>query len=700
MERMNLKYSLKNIAIPGKQKYLKAFISKVESLIRRMRWKAFYFENPAEDTQEIKQSNYGFKSGSSPPQNEKLAPFEDDMYNMIRRIEFKPVINKFQKQLKEDSQKINSSNKLIVSADKTTNLYKVDKEKYEELLVNNITKCHKKTNNDAIKEINKEAKKIAEKLKIDDKMKCYNNKEAFITLKDHKDGFETTPKCRLINPAKSEVGRVSKMILENINNRIQQATKANLWRSTSKVISWFNNIKQKRGYRFLKFDIVDFYPSISERLFDKCINFAKSKINVNNDDIKIIRHARKSLLFYKDSVWSKKGDETLFDVPQGSFDSAEICELVGLYLLDNLKTIIKNENIGLYRDDGLAVVKMSGQKTENIKKKIHKLFNENDLKITIEANLIKTDFLDATFDLSNNKFYPYRKPNDTPLYINVNSNHPPSIIKQIPKMINRRLSDLSCNADEFEKSKPEYQDALKKSGFKSELKYEYATRPKRHRKRNIIWFNPPFNLSVKSNIGKIFIQMISKHFPRHHKFSKIFNRNNIKLSYSCMDNMASVLQQHNKKIMNANQPNEHRPCNCRIKNNCPLNGNCCMKGIVYKAVVKSINEEKIYFGACETEFKFRFNNHTCSFKNAKRKNDTVLSKYIHSLIDKKIEYSITWDIEKRANPYRNGAKDCNLCLTEKYVIAMANQKNLLNKRTELISGCRHVNKFHLKNLKN
>ena len=78
-----------------------------------------------------------------------------------------------------------------------------------------------------------------------------------------------------------------------------------------------------------------------------------------------------------------------------------------------------------------------------MRKNIITLFKNEGLGITIDTNLTETDFLDVTFNLATGKFFPYRKPNNIPLYINVKSNHPPSIIKDLPKMINKRLSDFS-----------------------------------------------------------------------------------------------------------------------------------------------------------------------------------------------------------------------------------------------------------------
>ena len=78
----------------------------------------------------------------------------------------------------------------------------------------------------------------------------------------------------------------------------------------------------------LKFDISEFYPLISEELLEKSISFAKNMTIIDDGTIQIIKHARKSLLIDNTSVWVKNDDNPLFDVTKGSFDSAEVCELV------------------------------------------------------------------------------------------------------------------------------------------------------------------------------------------------------------------------------------------------------------------------------------------------------------------------------------------------------------------------------------
>ena len=95
------------------------------------------------------------------------------------------------------------------------------------------------------------------------------------------------------------------------------------------------------------------------------------------------------------------------------------------------------------RDDRLGCFqKISGPESEKLKKKLCKIFIQNGLSVAIECNLQITDFLNVTFDLRTDKYYPNRKDNNQILYINKQSNHPPTITKQIPSMVSRRISDV------------------------------------------------------------------------------------------------------------------------------------------------------------------------------------------------------------------------------------------------------------------
>ena len=534
-------------------------------------------------------------------------------------------------------------------------------------------------------------------LQIAERVEIYAEKEAFITLKDHKEDFRTKPSCRLINPAKSEIGIISKQMVEDINSCIRTASKPQQWRDTQAVISWFKNLPEREKLSFIKFDIVEFYPSISEELLRKAITFAKRYTTITKQEEEVIWHARKSLLFGDNSTWLKKGGKK-FDVTMGSYDGAEICELVGLYILDLLSRKFSKERIGLYRDDGLAALKLSGPQADRARKDIVEIFKQCGLRVTVEILLKQTDFLDVTLDLASGKFWPYRKPNSDPLYINSKSNHPPTIIKHLPAAITSRIASLSCSEEEFLKATPPYKEALRKSGYHEEMPYPQQRRSsKRQRKRDVIWFNPPYNQSVTTNVASQFLKLVDKHFPRHHRYHKLFNRNNVKCSYSCMNSIGSIIRSHNAKVLPSTQAtpaNPQRTCNCRQPQNCPLRGMCLTQCIVYKATVTAPNKPtRVYHGLTEGTFKQRFSNHKKSFTVEKYQKETELSKYMWELKGLGLEGEVRWEIAKRAAPYKCGARRCDLCLTEKMVIALADPTTMLNKRSELVSTCRHRAKF-------
>ena len=237
-----------------------------------------------------------------------------------------------------------------------------------------------------------EAKHIATNLKLDDRIERLARTPAYITLKDHKENFHVNTPCRLINPCKSEIGKISKQLLEKINNPLLEKLNVNQWRDTNKVIDWFVNLKDKQNSKFIQLDIKEFYPSITERTLDKAISFALEHTTITAETIRIIKHSRK---------------------------------------------------------------------------KIVKIFKDTDFSIDITTNLVEVNFLDVTFNLLNEKYRPYRKPNDELKYINVSSNHPPQIIKQLVNTIDGRLSTNSSSEKVFNESKSYYEDTLNKSGYKT-----------------------------------------------------------------------------------------------------------------------------------------------------------------------------------------------------------------------------------------
>ncbi|GFS16873.1 beta-hexosaminidase, partial [Elysia marginata] len=206
------------------------------------------------------------------------------------------------------------------------------------------------------------------------------------------------------------------------------------------------------------------------------------------------------------------------------------------------------------------------------KEKNFSIFRDNGLNITIQANQKIVDFLDVTFNLHTGLHKPCKKPNDSITYIHKESNHPPSIIKNLPQGIEKRLTNNSSNEKIFEDAAIPYNEAVKKNGHLKALKYaekktntttknenkskEIAneeikeTKTTNRRKRRITWFSPPYSKNVSSNIDKKFFDLLNSCFPPNHKLHKIINKNTVKLSYSCMPNIKQIISSHNKRIIN------------------------------------------------------------------------------------------------------------------------------------------------------
>ena len=268
-------------------------------------------------------------------------------------------------------------------------------------------------------------------------------------------------------------------------------------------------------------------------------------------------------------------------------------------------------------------------------------------------------------------------------------------------MIEERLSALSIDKEEFDKAKPGYERALAESGFTHNMEYTKKVPKQQQRKRNIIWYNPPFNSMIKTNVGRAFLNLLDKHFNNQHRFHKIFNRNTIKLSYSCMSSVERILSKHNKRVLNNGEiPHNQQvaSCNCRVPNDCPLSGSCLESSIIYKAEVTSSQGTKQYIGSTETSFKQRYGNHKQSLEKRAKSTQTSLSKYIWELKDQQVEHSIRWQIVKKCSPYKCGSRSCDLCLSEKFFILTADPLGCINKNSELLQKCRHRNKFKLSNL--
>ena len=198
--------------------------------------------------------------------------------------------------------------------------------------------------------------------------------------------------------------------------------------------------------------------------------------------------------------------------------------------------------------------------------------------------------------------------------------------------IGKRLSSLPSSKEIFEETGPYYEQYLSNCGYKEKLNYRDPTSPnlitKMKRQRNILWFNPPYSKIVKTKIGKFFSQLIKKHFQKEYKFHKIFDKNTLKLSYSCMPNIKTKINAHNRDILQNTPSKNAKQCNCQQKENCPMNCACLKESLVYYATISCIDKNykpKLYKGNRETSFKKLYSNHKKLFNVALYKHDTKLS---------------------------------------------------------------------------
>ena len=160
-----------------------------------------------------------------------------------------------------------------------------------------------------------------------------------------------------------------------------------------------------------------------------------------------------------------------------------------------------------------------------------------------------------------------------------------------------------------------------------------------------------------------------------------------------MNNTKQIINNHNKRILNSSElpvktgnNTKHKTCNCRQKETCPLNGNCLQSSFIYQATVtrQNNNTSETYIGLTENDFKTRYRNHTASFRNAKHRSSTELSKHIWTLKDSNINHFISWRILTSSSPYKSSSKRCNLCLRENFLIICRPELSSLNKRNERI----------------
>ena len=521
---------------------------------------------------------------------------------------------------------------------------------------------------------------------------------------------------------------MSKVILQRINREVREKTGLNQWQSTQDSLKWFENLENKKDMTFFQFDIENFYPSINEDLLRKALQWADDYSYISETAKDIIMLARKTFLYDGQYLWSKK-DTHRFDVSIGSYDGAEACEIVGLYLLYKLtekEKVFEKEYIGIFRDDGLSVMTGNGHQKDKKRKDVIRLLKEEGLSITWEINLTKVQYLDILFDLENNCYKPFHKLNSRLSYVGSGSNHPRKVLENIPEGINRRLSNISSNKKCFDEEKCDYQNAIKESGYSNILTYEKGLEKstvknihgKRknifyqhnqdkniNSKRNIVWFTPPFNIFCSTNVGEIFRRLIEKHFSRNKMLGKLFNKNTLKISYSCLPNIKAKIGSHNKVLIYKSFEKDivSTKCNCQKSIECPLNGQCVVSSVIYKAEILEEGEKEgnghIYVGLAGGAFKLRLANHLQSFKNESKQKQSKLSEYIWGLKNRNIEsFEIKWSIIANESGFNRKSRRCQLCIREKVeILRMVKIKpnKLINKRDEIFRRCLHRKKHFL-----
>ena len=280
-------------------------------------------------------------------------------------------------------------------------------------------------------------------------------------------------------------------------------------------------------------------------------------------------------------------------------------------------------------------MKGNGHVIDKIRKETVKVFKEEGLTITCEVNIQKVYFLDVMLDLQNGCYKPYHKVNSKLLYVNTGSNHPRVVLENIPFGINKRLSSISSNEESFKQEIADFQRAITSAGHDYTLDYNKGKQlkkpsnlhstysnglegvseaggfPCKGGSRQVIWFNPPFNIYCSTNVGELFRGIVDKNFGKGNQLSRMFNRNKLKISYSCLPNLKAKIAGHNKAILEKSRLNnvQAKTCNCQKGKVCPLEGKCVVDNVVYMAEVTTREEASgdghLYVGLVGGPFKLR-----------------------------------------------------------------------------------------------
>ena len=153
-----------------------------------------------------------------------------------------------------------------------------------------------------------------------------------------------------------------------------------------------------------------------------------------------------------------------------------------------------------------------------------------------------------------------------------------------------------------------------------------------------------------------------------------------------MPNMQQKINLHNQKIKNTETAETRRKCNCSGQMGpCPMNGNCLVKSVVYKAEVCDENQNtETYTGLTSRTFKDRFYNHRSSFNHEDSEHSTTLSTHIWKLKNDGTNFNIKWEVLAKARAFNPNTRKCSLCIKEKFLIMFNPSGASLNQRSEFL----------------
>ena len=761
----------KDIPLASQNTYLNQLLSTTESFINRMRKKykktlkshmanqspltsARSFFSPRTETNRSTCSNrtctsnttnessnldnsfigYAVSNTSCRTDSWMLNNFETKLLKIIADYQKDPNFypSRWQQTIATSIDKLITSKKMTIRADKTSNLYEIKVEDYATLINNKITESYRKKDQKDLDLLNKELWEIAVRMGKVEQLRPIEVKDAFITVKDHKPMYHlgNNEHLRLINPCKSSLGIVVAKRLKPIISELKLKLQIDQLNDSWEALDW---LKDKMGScnSVQTLDIEDYYNKITFSVVQEAIEWANGivKFDDKKELLDLIQMSSIGILCFRGEIWEKKlevGQSKSFNISMGAYHSAQIADLISLKLAFDCKEEIIKKKLpeasapAIYRDDiiTLSNAKKSTRNLTKITEAIQKTTKQAGFSLKPDCWSNETNFLDIKIDLEKSKTMPYRKPNHLKIYVNRQSNHSPSILKQIPVGVTERIFKLTSETADRKSEIEPYWEALREKGYSKEVKNikEKAIesnfsiqeqKSKNSRKRRILWFNPPFSLQHK-RIERQILQAIDSSFRKGVvdnngiECYRIFNRKNIKISPSCLPNLYRRMSGINKvKLYGKDKKAKKNPkagCNCRDKTNCPIPDNCLAKNVVYEATVTAGRSEEMvnglvpgkwvrrYIGS-SVDFKKRFYSHTSDIRHQKR--TTALANYITDLEENQSHYKVEWKILAQNLRIHDG-KSCQLCQKEKFLILFDKKGDLLNKKNEICSNCRHT----------